>query len=586
MNRQDLQGRELHERSLELSARAVDVELTNAETTELEAHLAACPTCARRTAALRADASMLGSVFTLLPSSRVDAAVYAAIARRPARPQRLMLLAAAALLLVALLGAAVVGGSMLRSRQTLPTTVVPTPTLPVAVVDPTTTPEASPPVVGEAWRTVDFPKSSSGSLIEAATFAGTGLVGVGRGGCLPDSDNPTHCYAAAWTAAAGDGWTGAPDQPGLEVGLGRGLAGPTKGILDVVDGPAGLVAIGFDIDPLRASCRVAPCTSGPGIWRSPDGQTWERAQVDFGPSTIDTYSLPLAAIAASPRGYVIVGYAIDYAAPGPNLPARATAWTSPDGVTWTRAVDSADMDVGPCQDTGEEPSCGGMRAVVATASGYVAVGQARSNAGDRSRPAAWTSPDGRTWTRSDAGLGFEGLLSGVTAGGPGLVAVGLICQPSCVEIGEGVAATSRDGSTWTFSPVSGATALEDVAFAGGRAFALAAARQILEPKALELWRSEDGVAWQRVTGLPSIPDAVGFDHADLSASDDRLVIVGWGLVSGADGLGNFAFMSPFSGSSPLPNNTQSPIPTTRPSPAPSPRGSVATDALSSAGIRP
>ena len=128
--------------------------------------------------------------------------------------------------------------------------------------------------------------------------------------------------------------------------------------------------------------------------------------------------------------------------------------------------------------------------------------------------------------------------------------------------------------------------LEDVAFAGGQAFALAAARQILEPKALELWRSEDGVAWQRVTGLPSIPDAVGFDHADLSASDDRLVIVGWGLVSGADGLGNFAFMSPFSGSSPLPNNTQSPIPTTRPSPAPSPRGSVATDALSSAGIRP
>ena len=68
--------------------------------------------------------------------------------------------------------------------------------------------------------------------------------------------------------------------------------------------------MGYDLDPLASSCRVQPCTSGPGVWRSPDGVNWERVQVDFGPSTVDTFSLPIAAIAAGPRGYVMVGYAL------------------------------------------------------------------------------------------------------------------------------------------------------------------------------------------------------------------------------------------------------------------------------------
>ena len=190
MSRQELQDRLLHGRALELAAAAIDFSLTAAEAGELEAHLAACPACARRAAALRADASRLGRPLTLLPSRRVDDAVYAAIVRQPARPQRLMLVAAAALLLVSLLGAVAVGAYLLRTRQTLPTTVVPSPTAPVALVSPA--PSASPAVVGETWETLAIPASDVGSgwigLMKAVTVTESGFVAVGGPECVPQND--------------------------------------------------------------------------------------------------------------------------------------------------------------------------------------------------------------------------------------------------------------------------------------------------------------------------------------------------------------------------------------------------------------
>ena len=540
MNRPPLDDRRLHQRSIELAATAVDFDLTAAEAIELEAHLAACPTCARRAATLRADASTLGRPLPLLPSLRVDNAVYAAIARRPARPQRLLLLVAAAFLLVALLGTVAVGAALLRTREILPTTVVPQPnptTVAVASGGPDTSraPDASPTLVGETWRTLDFRVYAPGVLIEAATFAGADLVGVGRGGCLPDLKAPTTCYGSAWMAATGEDWTHVPDQRGLEVSTSVGSSGVAKGIFDVATGPAGIIAIGSPDDG-----------AGPGIWRSPDGRTWQRIKLGF-----DVGDAHLTAVAADAQGYIIVGSV----AAGLATNARAAVWTSRDGATWTRAADTADMDIGPCLDTGEVARCGGMLGVTQTGAGYVAVGQARSNAGERSRPAAWTSTDGLTWTRSDAGLDFDGFLSGVTLGGRGIVAVGTICQPTCVNASPGVAAISLDGSTWTFSPVAGATELQGVVHVGdgGQLFALGAPGLVPEPPAeLELWRSADGVTWQVVPGLPSIPAAVAYGGADIAAADDRLVIVGWAEVSGAAGLRNFAYVSPSAGSSASP----------------------------------
>lgn len=149
-----LDDRRLHQRCLELAAVAVDFDLSRAERSELDTHLADCPSCNRRGAALRTDAGILTRQLELLPSLRVDAAVHAAIARRSDRPQRLLLLVAAALLLLGALAVGAVGASLVRDRQTLPITVVPTAPVAVASLEPpspspTPTPAPSAPVATE-----------------------------------------------------------------------------------------------------------------------------------------------------------------------------------------------------------------------------------------------------------------------------------------------------------------------------------------------------------------------------------------------------------------------------------------------------
>ena len=561
MNDQRTDDRPRHDRALDLAATAIDFDLSRAEASELNAHVATCPSCTRRVAGLRADAHVLSRPLTLLPSPRVDAAVAAAIARRPDRPQRLLLLAAAALVLLGLLGIAAAGASLLRSIDPPSITVLPSP--PVIVADASPGLDASPAVVGDTWETIDFPASDD-VLISAIALDGTDLVGMGRGRCDADNSDPTTCFVPAWTAEAGQPWTRVPEQDGLRVGLAIPLSGPEKEIVDMAAGPTGLVAIGYAFDDELG---------GPRIWQSPDGRTWQRNPFAFGPSGEQAR---FSAIAASSRGYVIVGRVFGGGISNETLGARAAAWISSDGITWERAADTERMDVGPCLDTGEEPSCGGMRAVVATPDGYVAVGDARTGIdGQTSQPAAWTSPDGLTWTRSgDAGLGIGGgetvnqggFLSGVTVGGPGLIAVGTICRPDCFGTASGgVAVSSANGSTWTATEVTGAPMLQDVTTAGGQVFALGSFDPDGDqPVELQLWRSDDGVTWQRVPGLPSIPDLVSFGAVDIAGADDRLVIAGWAEVSGADPLRDFTYVSPPAGS------------VVTPSPTPSPSGPVAS----------
>ena len=243
----------------------------------------------------------------------------------------------------------------------------------------------------------------------------------------------------------------------------------------------------------------------------------------------------------------MVGYAQTLAGDG-SVGAHAAAWTSPDGVTWTRATDTTAMDVGPCVDTGEAPYCGGMRAVAATAGGgFVAVGQALNGNAGQGRPAAWTSPDGLTWTLASNGLDFDGRLSAVATGGTGLVAVGMICKPDCLDGRDGgVVATSIDGSTWTTAAVEGAPALSAVASAGEQYFAIGGTEADGSgPPQLQLWRSVDGLAWQRESSMPLIPDAIQFLGADIAASPDRVVVVVSGRWGGVDdSFQNVAFSSP------------------------------------------
>jgi hypothetical protein len=544
-----------HDRSLELAALALDFGLSAAESSELEAHLAACPSCARRVTALRADARSMSRPLTLLPSARVDEAVYRAIAHRHSGLQRVWLLAAAALLLLAMLGAVAVGAYLLQRFEALPTTDI-TPTQPVAEASPD--PDVSPAAIGEIWASIPF-DDAAGGLIEAVTFAGADLVGVGRGSCVTDSDGAGECVAAAWTTRQGEGWIRTPGQAGLQVGPGEPTSGPETGIFDLASGPAGLVAIGYDNDPLPGSCPVAPCTSGPAVWRSQDGQTWQRAQVDFGPGFIDSFSEPITAIGAGPDAYVMVGYALGVG-PSGDTEARATAWASPDGVTWTRANDSEDLTLGGCVEAGQQADCGGMRAVAAMPSGFVAVGY-RYAGGEIRSPAAWTSPDGLTWTLTMAGLDFEGDLASVTVGPAGVVAGGTLCSPQDCH---GTSAVLGADGNWTVPPANGQAMgqLNRLATVGDAMFGLTWTADVLE-----LWQSDDGQAWRRVEGLPSIADAQDYRAVDLAASPDRLIVAGWAEVTGEDTFRNFAYSSP-------PTRAPSPTATVAPGPTPTPQATV------------
>jgi hypothetical protein len=105
--------------------------------------------------------------------------------------------------------------------------------------------------------------------------------------------------------------------------------------------------------------------------------------------------------------------------PGPALAASLWAvWTSPDGISWTRVPHDEAVFGG--QNSQE------MHRITVGGPGLVAVGG--DDSGGDIDAAVWTSPDGISWSRAsdDDVFGGEGdqVIWSVTAGGPGLVAVG------------------------------------------------------------------------------------------------------------------------------------------------------------------
>ena len=86
-----------------------------------------------------------------------------------------------------------------------------------------------------------------------------------------------------------------------------------------------------------------------------------------------------------------------------------------------------------------------MSSVTAGGPGLVAVGS------DVERAAVWTSVDGITWSRvpHDEAVFAVAGMSGVTVGGPGLVAVG---GSGLVDAGQVNVWTSPDGITWSRVP--------------------------------------------------------------------------------------------------------------------------------------
>jgi len=110
-----------------------------------------------------------------------------------------------------------------------------------------------------------------------------------------------------------------------------------------------------------------------------------------------------------PRDGTVSGQWNDVVAGGPGLVAvggggfSAAAWTSPDGLTWTQ--------VPPSQFTGSEFP---LQSVISVGTQLVAVGGAD----------VWTSVDGITWTQTKMKISGAEEIHAVAATEDGLIAVG------------------------------------------------------------------------------------------------------------------------------------------------------------------
>jgi len=169
----------------------------------------------------------------------------------------------------------------------------------------------------------------------------------------------------------------------------------------------------------------------------------------------------------------------------------AAAWTSADGKTWSRAS-VARLASGSLADAPER-----MTTVIDTPAGLLAGGSAGPELGDR-QARFWRSSDGTTWTPIADAAAFGGAeVVAITPIPSGYLALG--------RLGTGQRATgsiawlSADGETWR--------RIDDRALANGLLAAVAvtadgvlAVGSDLDEREAVVWASADGVTWTRAPG--------------------------------------------------------------------------------------
>ncbi|HET7026465.1 MAG TPA: hypothetical protein VFI28_02110 [Candidatus Limnocylindrales bacterium] len=273
-------------------------------------------------------------------------------------------------------------------------------TIAVGVQQPPAQAVAFESVDGRRWAPLSGFTAALGTTALAIATNGRRSVIVGSA--------PTGATSWATLGAGGADWQQAPPQDDLRVASAAGA------MTSVTPFAGGFVAGGYRDDPLHA-------TSAAATWRSSDGLVWH---ADDAAAFADGR---IRGVAASGETLVAVGTAGD-----PNYgPAAAWRWTATTG--WQRARIVPDP-------------AGAMRAVIATPSGFVAVGLNGHDDG----ALAWTSSDGVEWTAAADQPAFHYFSSpvrmqAVLSGPSGLVAAG---WRSDAGKGSAVAWTSPDGRTW------------------------------------------------------------------------------------------------------------------------------------------
>lgn len=304
-----------------------------------------------------------------------------------------------------------------------------TPTAELTAPPASATPEPPPTV---SWQEATVPASGLTSAALAVVPGGDGLVAIGFDG---------QFGSMAWTSTDGREWTDLP-QPGFE----------NEGLTSVIAVDGGLLAVGrgdtLDVDTELAAAWVShdgtswrrveggpemrgqmidvvatemglfavggvPGEDAAGIWRSTDGETWERTGGEFEGAF-------MWAIAEGGPGLVVTGWRRN---PEPDL----AVWTSTDGEEWTLAPDPEGFEGFEGVDVIEYDG------TLVMVGGLVFGGEAR----------IWTSGDGVAWEVADVSESLVDASTRKLVATPiGLLALGGRGM-------DGAAWISGDGLSWT-----------------------------------------------------------------------------------------------------------------------------------------
>ena len=416
--------------------------------------------------------------------------------------------------------------------------------------------------VGDAWsRVVPDQAAFAGSseVLAVGLAAGEpGLVavgtdGVGTDGVFPETD------AAVWISPDGVSWTRARD---FDL---RGQG--SLAISGVALGETGFVAVGFQFtgDPISDN---PDNDLDAAVWTSPAGQSWERVVdpegVLGGPPhevvrdgerlVVPSWQVMRDVVVGGP-GFVAVG-GDNFA--GSDDEARGAVWTSPDGQSWSRVPDDAQVFGSRQAERGSVELLG----VAAAADGrLVAVGlDALRNQEGSLAGVVLLSADGVSWTRAPhdeavfASESSDTVIADVVAGGRGFVAVGSEATPAGsvflvdpvvalqearrqrpTSLGEvrGVAWTSRDGLAWSRVPeerlpdLGEANVQLHAVTTGGPGLVAVGRREsdrVIDPV---VWTSPDGETWSPAADLEeALRQTGGQLMTDVIEAGPGLVAVG------------------------------------------------------------
>ena len=492
-----------HARAQELAAVSIDFDLTVAERAELDLHLQDCPSCRSHLDGLLVDARAVADFPRLDAPARVRRRI--APDPRPAWGSWPRLAGAMAVVAVVIAIVAETGGVRfdvgVGTGAVQPTSLAAASSPPAAGSAPAAgsvpavgaAPTPRPDLPTTAWvvaggrpafdPTAVTPKKDTSSpppltckdcgdtsvtsrsaVVRAAVETDAGIVAVGHG-CVGDSW--VTCRADVWVSADAKDWQAVPYDKTLDAGADVNVNRPT-GMTDVVAGPQGIVAGGTTSRARRMQATM---------WTSPDGLRWQPIALDHeGDGTV-------AAVAAGPTTLVAVGRVRT------DDGVTAAVWASSDGTTWQPA-ELDDAAVGQFDE--DEQDVAGMFDVTWAGDRFVAVGAACSDLSS-CRTAAWTSLDGRSWTRATK-VTSAGRMRSVAYLGSTLVAVG---DDGTWENARGRAWTSADATDWipaaiTTDGAEGPPPLRAVVATGAGAIAAGDGYAVQSSDGRSWTRSDDG----------------------------------------------------------------------------------------------